>query len=63
MPNTIMKNFSMKGSGSKEAFKMIVLCGLVNGEYIFRIIYNIKKAFGIGSTYVASNTLFLLKFC
>ena len=33
MPNTIMKNFNMTGSGSKEAFKMAVLCDLVDSFF------------------------------
>ena len=37
MPNTVMRMFNMtgSGSGSKEAFKITALCGLVKGEYIF----------------------------
>ena len=42
---------------------MTVLYGLVKVMVIiFRIIYNTKKPFGNGLTYVASYTLFWLKF-
>ena len=45
-----MRHFNMtgSGSGSKEAFKITVVCGLVKGEYI----YNIKKTSGNGLTTV-----------
>ena len=34
MPNAVMRHFNMmgSGSGSKEAFKITVVCGLVKGE-------------------------------
>ena len=50
MPNAVMRRFNMtgSGSGSKEAFKITVVCGLVKGEYI----YNIKKTSGNGLTTV-----------
>ena len=37
MLNAVMRHFNMtgSGSGSKEAFKITVVCGLVKGEYIY----------------------------
>ena len=37
MPNAVMRHFNMtgSGSGSKEAFKITVVCCLVKGEYIY----------------------------